>query len=260
MEIRHAMVPSSKHALKCPHPMTPIGICVHNTANDASAVSEISYMVSNASQTSFHFAVDDKEVVQGLLLDRNGWHAGDGANGPGNRKHIAVEICYSKTGGERFTKAEDNAAQLIAELLIKYKWGIEQVKKHQDFSGKNCPTRTLELGWGRFLDKVKKYMKPEGGNMSDVPQELQRFGKGTISDLAKYIDELRGFVDGGNREILDIKKVLKLDSTSSHDAIIARISALLVQNSPSTPPSTPTAGLPEVPGFELEELTFKRKA
>ena len=157
MTIKQNLVPASKYALKCPNPMTPIGICVHNTANDASAKGEISFMIGNANQTSFHLAVDDIEVWQGLPLDRNGWHAGDG-NGDGNRKHIGVEICYSKSGGERFAKAEGNAAELIAQLLKERNWGVEKVKKHQDFSltHKYCPHRTLDLGWDRFINKVKE--------------------------------------------------------------------------------------------------------
>ena len=35
-------------------------------------------MIRNDNEVSFHFAVDDKEVVQGIPLDRNAWHAGDG--------------------------------------------------------------------------------------------------------------------------------------------------------------------------------------
>lgn len=155
MTIKQNLVPSAKYSLKCPYAMTPVGLCVHNTANDASAKNEISYMVTNANQTSFHFAVDDVEVWQGLPLDRNGWHAGDGASGAGNRKHIGIEICYSKSGGDRFNKAEDRAVDLIVYLLKDRKWGIEQVKKHQDFSGKYCPHRTLDLGWDRFINKIK---------------------------------------------------------------------------------------------------------
>lgn len=163
MTIQQNLVPTSKYSLKCPNVMNPIGICVHNTANDASAKNEISYMVGNSSQTSFHFAVDDVEVWQGLPLDRNGWHAGDGGNGDGNRKYIGIEICYSKSGGPKFDKAEENAAELIAQLLKERNWGIERVKKHQDFSGKYCPHRTLDLGWDRFINKVKSKL---GGNMA----------------------------------------------------------------------------------------------
>lgn len=152
---RKMLVPQSKWGTKCPYTMEAEFIVIHNTANDASANNEISYMISNNNQTSFHFAVDDKEVVQGILLNRNAWHAGDGGNGRGNRKGIAIEICYSLSGGERFDKAERLAAQFIAQLLDERKWGIDKVTKHQDYSGKYCPSRTLDRGWQRFLDMVK---------------------------------------------------------------------------------------------------------
>ncbi len=48
--------------------MTPEYITIHNTANDASAANEISYMTGNSESTSYHFAVDDKEVIQGIPL------------------------------------------------------------------------------------------------------------------------------------------------------------------------------------------------
>lgn len=154
MNIIKMIVPESKYRVKCPYTMKPEYITVHNTANDATARNEISYMTNNNYETSFHFAVDDKEVVQGLPLDRNGWHAGDG-NGTGNRKSIGIEICYSRSGGDRFIKAEERAAELIAYLLKKYNWGIDRVKKHQDWSGKYCPHRTLDMGWDRFIKMIK---------------------------------------------------------------------------------------------------------
>lgn len=165
MTIKQNLLPESKFSLKCPYTMTPIGICVHNTANDASAKNEITYMVGNNLETSFHLAVDDIEVWQGLPLDRNGWHAGDG-NGEGNRKHIGIEICYSKSGGEKFEKAEQNAVKLIVQLLRKRGWGIDRVKKHQDFSStkKYCPHRTLDFGWNRFLTMIENEL---GGTMSN---------------------------------------------------------------------------------------------
>ena len=38
------IVPSSRYYLKCPYEMTPTRIVVHNTANDASARNEITFM------------------------------------------------------------------------------------------------------------------------------------------------------------------------------------------------------------------------
>jgi len=144
--------------------MTPEFIVVHNTANDASAKNEIAYMISNNNQVSFHYAVDDKEIVQGIPENRNAWHAGDGAHGQGNRKGLSIEICYSKSGGQRFIEAEKLAAKFIAHKLKEKCWGIDRVKKHQDFSGKYCPHRTLDMGWQRFLDMVKSELdKLKGG-------------------------------------------------------------------------------------------------
>ena len=148
------IVPESKYGIKCPYKMTPTRIVVHNTANDATARNEIAYMTNNNNETSFHYAVDDKEIVQGIEENRNGWHASDG-NGKGNREGIAIEICYSKSGGDRFIKAEQNAVDLIVYLLKKYNWGIDRVTKHQDYTNKYCPHRTLDMGWDRFLNMIK---------------------------------------------------------------------------------------------------------
>ena len=158
MNIVKNLVSESKYSVKCPYAMTPEFIVVHNTANDASAANEVKYMISNNNQVSFHFAVDDKEVVQGLPTDRNAWHAGDGGSGRGNRYGIAVEICYSKSGGVRFENAEKNAAKFIAQLLKERGWGIDKVKKHQDFSNKYCPHRTLDKGWASFVNMIKDYL------------------------------------------------------------------------------------------------------
>lgn len=142
MALTQLLISSSKYGVKCPYTMTPKGICIHNTANDASARNEISYMQSNNNEVSFHIAVDDQEAIQGLPFDRNAWHAGDGGNGQGNRNYIAVEICYSKSGGSRFEAAEKRAAKEVAALLKKYGWGTDKIKDHRSFSGKNCPHRT----------------------------------------------------------------------------------------------------------------------
>lgn len=155
MKYRQMLVDKSKWNIKCPYKMEPEYITVHNTANDASAENEVKYMISNNQEVSFHYAVDDKEAVQGVLTDRNTWNAGDGANGTGNRKSIAVEICYSKSGGERFIQAEKNAAIVVADLLKGWDLGLDRVRKHQDWNGKYCPHRTLDMGWGRFMVMVK---------------------------------------------------------------------------------------------------------
>lgn len=153
MKIIQNLVSLSKYKIKCPYAMNAEFIVVHNTANDASARNEVVYMIRNNNKVSFHYAIDDKEIVQGIPDNRNAWHAGDG-NGAGNRKGLSIEICYSKSGGKRFEEAEKLAAKFIAYKLHEKGWEINKVKKHQDFSGKYCPHRTLDMGWQRFLRMV----------------------------------------------------------------------------------------------------------
>lgn len=160
MNIIKNLVPESKYSVKCPYSMTPTRIVVHNTANDAPAKNEISYMISNNNEVSFHYAVDDVEVVQGIPENRNAWHSGDGGKGKGNREGIAIEICYSKSGGDKFTKAEANAVELIVDILKRYGWGVDKVTKHQDYNGKYCPHRTLDLGWDRFIKMIDAKLNP----------------------------------------------------------------------------------------------------
>lgn len=160
MEIVRMLCPSSKYSIKCPYAMTPQGITIHNTANDASAKNEVSYMITNNNQVSYHYAVDDVRAVQGVPLDRNAWHAGDG-RGYGNMQTIGIEICYSKSGGDRFHAAERNAAELTARLMLQYGWGTNEIggkriNTHQSRSGKYCPHRTLNEGIGRFWNMVRE--------------------------------------------------------------------------------------------------------
>ena len=191
---KEMLVPEGKYAIKCPYEMTPRFIVVHNTANDASAESEVKYMINNNSPVSFHYAVDDKTVIKAIPENRNAFHAGDGRGGNGNRYGLSVEICYSKSGGERFIEAEKNAAAFIAELLKNYNWGISKVKKHRDFSGKYCPHRTLDMGWDRFLIMIKKYMK-EDDEMT--AEERVKFNGlvDAVSRLTEKVDKLAAVCD-----------------------------------------------------------------
>lgn len=184
MQITNLVCPSSKYPIKCPYTMTPEFIIVHNTANDASAMSEVSYMLGNNNKVSFHAAVDDYKVVTGIPFNRNTWNAGDGGNGQGNRKGIAIEICYSKSGGEKFDEAENLAASYIAYLLKQYGWGIDRVKKHQDFNGKYCPHRTLDYGWERFLNKIKEQL----GIQTTPVEDNEDYSGGSDEPVRKYVN------------------------------------------------------------------------
>ena len=239
--IKQNLVASENYGIKCPYLMTAEFIVVHNTANDATAQNEVAYMIGNKNQVSFHYAVDDQEVVQGLPIDRNAWACGDGANGKGNRKGIQVEICYSKSGGTRFDQAEKNAAHFIATLLRERGWGIEKVKKHQDFSNKYCPHRTLDKGWNGFIQMIKSYLNDipvvsssgfivgekvrvkESATQYATGQELAWFVKGSIYEVTK--------VAGDKLLLSDIISWVWIDDVEkvSANTVVATTQSFLVE-------------------------------
>lgn len=156
--IKQNLLSTSKYNLKVPVESCAKDmkyIVIHNTGNDASAANEVAYMIRNDNSTSFNVAVDEKEIVIGIPLNRGAFAAG---TRDGNAHGIHIEICWSLSGGAKFDKAEKNAAEYAAKLLKERKWDISHLKKHQDFDGKYCPHRTLDKGWQRFVNMVKTYM------------------------------------------------------------------------------------------------------
>lgn len=127
-------------------------IVIHNTANrESSAQNEVDYLqnANNTSSTSFHIAVDDREIIEAIPPTEIAFHAG---TKEGNQYGIGIEICES---GD-YEQAEENAAKLTAYLMKYYDIPIENVKTHQDFSGKACPRLILDH-WGHFKGKVERH-------------------------------------------------------------------------------------------------------
>ena len=223
IQVTRMMVPSDRWHIKAPMPMTPIGFAIHNTASDASAKNEIAYMIRNDNYTSYHYAIDDVEVVQGIDENRNGWHAGDGPNGEGNRKYIGVEICYSKSGGVRHTKAVDLAIRFVAQRLYARGWGVDRLRKHQDFSGKYCPHRILdgEPGWNTFVARVQARLNElKSAPVVDPPGTYTVKSGDTLGAIAlRYktsVDALAQLNNISNPNLIRVGQVLKIPAPKTY--------------------------------------------
>ena len=186
--IINSYIPTTLYPLKAPYTMVPESITIHNTANDATAANEIAYLKNNSAATSYHVAVDDKQVIQAIPFTRNAFAAGDGATGKGNRSSIHIEICYSKSGGSKYTAAEANAIEYVAHLLKQYGWGIDRVKWHKDWPRptdgyrKNCPHRILDEGRAqsvkdRIAAKLKELNAPKKEEVKVANVEYEKDAK-----------------------------------------------------------------------------------
>lgn len=68
---------------------------------------------------------------------------------------------------------------------------MEKVTKHQDYDGKYCPHRTLDLGWGRFVEMVKKELNtPEKEEEPDLTEaEARKIAQEEIGNYFAALEE-----------------------------------------------------------------------
>lgn len=193
MEIKKMLVPESRYEVLCPYEMNPTEITLHNTYNDAPAINERNNVANNSTGTSFHIAVDDKEAIQLIPFNRNAWHAGDGTYGRGNRHSIGVEICYSKSGGERYRKAELNAIKVIRQLMDTFNIPISRVKTHQERNGKYCPHRMLDEG---RVEWFKSQLIQTSQNNEGVEIIVNKYNKVVTYEFGTaLVPEMLGMMD-----------------------------------------------------------------
>jgi N-acetylmuramoyl-L-alanine amidase len=123
-------------------PMQPIYITIHETANTNIGADSYAHYIflrdgGGPEHVSFHYCVDDKVARQLIPDNENAWHAGDGYDGTGNRKSIAIETCVNADGD--WNKTLSNLVELIAELRVKHNIPSTSVVQHNHWSEKDCP-------------------------------------------------------------------------------------------------------------------------
>lgn len=132
-------------------------ITIHETGNKAAtadAAAHGAYLKNDSAEVgrlSWHYTVDDHAIVQHLPDGETAYHAGDGADGPGNTTSIGVEICVN-AGGD-FEASKRNAAALVRLLMGEHGIPLDHVVQHNHWNGKDCPKtiRGTKGGWEAFL-------------------------------------------------------------------------------------------------------------
>ncbi len=139
--------------------ITPTTLTIHSTDNPSStAQNERDWLTNpdNHRAASWHICVDEKQAVMAIPLNERALHAG---NKQGNDTSISLEICES---GNR-EKTLQNAAEVTAQLLRERGWGVDKLRQHHDWSGKNCPRILRDTGrWDWFVEQVKQKLEQKG--------------------------------------------------------------------------------------------------
>ena len=165
-------------------------ITIHETANTAAgadAAAHGDYLDSDAGErdlVSWHYTVDDHAIVQHLPDYEIAYHAGDGADGPGNASSIGIELCVN-SGGD-FAATQANAAALVRLLMAEHGIPIDHVVQHNHWTGKDCPhtIRHTAGAWEGFL-ALCRGETPVGG-VSELDTDVETLARVDILDDTDY--------------------------------------------------------------------------
>ncbi len=180
MKIRKAIIPISA-GKRSGRKITPTTLTIHSTDNPSStAQNERDWLVNPSNQrvASWHVCVDEKLAVMAIPLNERALHAG---NQRGNDTSISLEICES---GDR-EKTLRNAVEVTAQLLRERSWGVDKLRQHHDWSGKNCPRILRDTGrWEWFVEEVRKALADEKES-EDEEMKVYKY----VADMPKWAQD-----------------------------------------------------------------------
>lgn len=161
-------------------------ITIHETGNPGRGANAAAHgnLQSRAGMgaISWHYTVDDREIVQSYEDTARCRHAGTDA---GNNTSLSIEICVNSDGN--FDKAVDRAAQLTAAKMKQHGVPLSAVRQHNSWWGKDCPQRLRangNAGWNRFTALVRQHL---GENVVISPPPPPSSGGKTIAQMVAEV-------------------------------------------------------------------------
>ena len=133
-------------------------IVIHYVGNPGTTAQQNrNYYAAPQSEVSSHFLVGlEGEVIQCIPLDEK-----SSASNHRNRDTISIEVCHPDSTGEFSAVTYDALVELTAWLLEATGLDPEDVIRHYDITGKECPRFYVihEDCWQVFLDDVARAEK-----------------------------------------------------------------------------------------------------
>jgi len=148
------------------------GIVIHWTANTnkgANALANRNYFNTTDRNASAHYIIDDKNIIRCIPDDEIAYHVGaSNYTAIGNQIRedgytpnyflIGIEMCVNSDAD--WSKVYQNTVELAAFLLKKHNLTIDDMYRHYDITGKDCPKMMIaQKEWDLFKNRVKAYME-----------------------------------------------------------------------------------------------------
>lgn len=134
-------------------------IVIHYTANRGdTAKNNIDYFAREKVSAGAHYFVDETSVWQSVKEEDTAYHCGAKAYRHPvcrNANSIGIEMCNCV--GAVPQETEKRTAALTRDIMKRYAIPVENVLRHGDVTGKNCPAPWMEDAkqWERFQNKLR---------------------------------------------------------------------------------------------------------
>lgn len=133
------------------------GIVIHYTANPGSSAKENrdyfnGLQYSHETEASSNFIIGlDGEIIQCVPT----WEVAYASNDR-NYDTVSIEVCHPDETGKFTDKTYESLIRLTAWLCVKFNLTENDVIRHYDITGKNCPKYFVEHedAWEKFRENV----------------------------------------------------------------------------------------------------------
>lgn len=141
------------------------GIVIHYTANPGTTADQNrSYFEnlkdSHETKASSHFVIGmEGEIVQCIPSAEISYASNDR-----NSDTLSIECCHKDKTGQFTQETYDSLVELTAWLCGKFNLPVDNVIRHYDVTGKECPVYYVENedAWKRFKQHVQDYLDTNG--------------------------------------------------------------------------------------------------
>lgn len=137
-------------------------IVIHYVGAVSTAKNNSNYFKTTYRGASAHYFVDENDIYR-VVADKDiAWHCG--ANfykhlNCRNSNSIGIEMCCFNNNGKIDVSETvvNKTIELVKELMAKYNIPIENILRHYDVTGKNCPEPFVldSARWVNFINKIK---------------------------------------------------------------------------------------------------------
>ena len=138
-------------------------IVIHYVGAVSSAYNNAKYFETVKRGASAHYFVDEKDIYQVVREKDASWHCGANKYKHAkcrNNNSIGIEMCCFNNNGkiDVSEKVVQRTAELTKELMAKYNIPAENVLRHYDVTGKNCPAPMVSDSkrWTDFKSRLEE--------------------------------------------------------------------------------------------------------